>query len=280
MDNGALVVLPRRTLGRQAARRRRRGGASITVVICLIILALIFAGMLLAMRTARLLPDSHLNADGRDVIKLGMALIATLVALVLGLMVATAKGTFDAQGANVRQLAANLLLIDRILAEYGPEAAPPRALLRQAADKTQANLWPTDGSAPGSLAPDEARPEMQAFVAQVTSLAPLSEERDFLKRRALQATTDLANARLQLFVQGNSGLPPAFVFIVLFWLIILFGGYGIIAPCNATVVTVLLACSLAVAAALFLILELADPFSGLIRVPDEPLRQALSQMGQ
>lgn len=232
------------------------------------------------MRAARSLPGTHLNSDGRDVIKLAIALIATLVALVLGLMIATAKGAYDSQAASVRQMAANLLLLDRILAEYGPDAAPPRGLLREAGERLRTHLWPDDGASPRSLAPDEARAEMRALVADLIALAPANDGQHFLKARALQVTSDLGAARFQLYVQSGGGPSPTFVLVLAFWLIILFGGYGLIAPRNATIITFLVACSVSVAAALFLILELADPFGGVIRLPDEPLRQAISQMGQ
>jgi hypothetical protein len=122
--------------------------------VALVVASCVFGGSLLAMYAARALPDSHLSADARDVIKVGMALIATLVALVLGLMIATAKGTYDAQSAGVRQLSANVLLLDRSLAEYGPEAQQPRDLLRQAAELMLQRLWPADDSAPVSLVID------------------------------------------------------------------------------------------------------------------------------
>jgi hypothetical protein len=232
------------------------------------------------MRAARRLPQSHLTSDGRDVIKLGLALIATLVALVLGLMIATAKGSFDAQSASVRQLAGNMLLLDRLLAEYGPDAEPARGLLHTIAVKTEAALWPPDGARPASLAPGEARPETKAFLAALNGLAAVDNEQLFVKARSLQLATDLAAARLQLYIQSGNALPRPFLLVLATWLLILFAGYGLMAPRNATVVGVLLACSLAVTGAMFLILELADPFAGLLRVSEEPMRQAISLMGQ
>jgi hypothetical protein len=133
-----------------------------------------------------------------------MALIATLVALVLGLMIATAKGTYDAQSAVVRQLSANVLLLDRILAEYGPEAEHPRDLLHQGAELMPQRLWPEDGSAPVSLAPGEARAPMDVFLREVTRLSPQNETQAFLKTQALRMTSDLAQARFQMYVQGTS----------------------------------------------------------------------------
>lgn len=246
----------------------------------LLILLVAALGMVTAMLASRVVPQAHLGSDGRDVIKLGLALVATLVALVLGLMIATAKSGFDAQGTSVRQLAANLILLDRVLAEYGPEAAPPRELLKIGAVKLRQRLWPDDGGAPPSLEPDEARKEMHAFSLQLMALAPSDDSGRFLKARAMQLTTDLGASRFQLFVQGSSRLPGAFTVILAAWLFILFAGYGLIAPRNGTVVAALSACSLSVAAALFLIIEFTDPFDGAVRVSGQPITQAIIQMGQ
>ena len=252
----------------------------IAAAVALIVAACVFGGSLLAMSAARALPDSHLSSEARDVIKLCMALIATLVALVLGLLVATAKGTHDAQSAGVRQLSANVLLLDRTLAEYGPEAQHPRELLRQAAEVMLERLWPADGSAPVSLAPGEAHTQMSEFLREVTSLAPQDGLQQFLKAQALRITSDLAQARFQLYVQGTTSLPLPFLVVVVTWLIVLFGGYGLIAARNATVMIFLLACTLSVAGAIFLIQELADPFAGVVRVSDRPLREVVLQLGR
>jgi hypothetical protein len=247
--------------------------------VSLVVAAVIFGGSILAMYAARALPDSHLGADARDVIKLGMALIATLVALVLGLMIATAKGTYDAQSAAVRQLSADVLLLDRTLAEYGPEAQHPRELLREAAGLMLQRLWPEDGSAPVSLAPGEAHAPMGLFLREVTQLSPHDETQAFLKTQALHVTSDLAHVRFQMYVQGTSELPLPFIIVVVIWLIILFAGYGLIAARNLTVLVFLLAATLSVSGAVFLIQELANPFGGLIRVSGAPLQEVIAHLG-
>lgn len=247
--------------------------------VSLIVAFCVFGGSIVAMYAARVLPDSHLGGDARDVIKLGMALIATLVALVLGLMIATAKGTYDAQSAAVRQLSANVLLLDRSLAEYGPETRHARDLLRQSAELTLNRLWP-DGAALVSLAPGESRAEMSEFLREVNRLSPQNETQQYLKTQALRITSDLAQARFQVYVQGTNELPLPFLVVVVLWLIVLFGGYGLIAARNPTVLVFLFACTLSVAGAVFLIQELADPFQGLIRVSSVPLRDVIGQLGQ
>ncbi len=251
-----------------------------SAIVSLVVAAAVFGGSLFAMYAARVLPDSHFSAEARDVIKLAMALIATLVALVLGLMIATAKGTYDAQASAIRQLSANVLLLDRDLSEFGPEAQQPRDLLRDIAALMLQRLWPADGAAPASLAPDEARPQMQAFVDEITSLSPQNPKQQYLKTLALQLTSEIARARLQLYVQGGSALPLPFLVIMAIWLIVLFCGYGLIAARNPTVLVFLFACTLSVAGAVFLIEELVDPFGGIVRVSSAPLQDVTTHLGQ
>ncbi|MFO1152862.1 MAG: hypothetical protein U1E42_04215 [Rhodospirillales bacterium] len=248
------------------------------VAVPLILAVVVFSGSVLAMYVKQALPDSHLSAEAKDVIKLGMTLIATLVALVLGLMIATAKGTYDAQSAAVRQFSADILLLDRTLAEYGPETQPLRGLLRQSAELTLHQLWPEDGSDPVSLAPGESHSAMASFLRQLTLLAPQNETQGFLKAQALRVTSDLAQVRFQMYVQGTVELPLPFLFVVVIWLMILFSGYGLIAVRNPTVLVFLFAATLSVAGAVFLIQELATPFGGIVRVSGAPLSEVIAQL--
>ncbi|MFO1128821.1 MAG: hypothetical protein U1E66_10390 [Rhodospirillales bacterium] len=247
--------------------------------VSMVVVAVVFGGSILAMSVARLLPPSHLSAEAKDVIKLGMALVATLVALVLSLMIATAKSTYDAQTAAVRQLSADVLLLDRTLAEYGPDSQSSRALLRQSAELILGYLWPADGSAPASLAPGEARGPSEFLLREVTDLSPHSPTQEFLKAQALHLLSDMAQVRFNMYIQGTTELPPPFIIIVIIWLMILFSGYGLIAARNPTVILVIFAATLSVSGAVFLIQELATPFQGMMRVSSDPLREVIAQLG-
>ena len=101
-----------------------------------------------------------------------------------------------------------------------------------------------------------------------------------LKARALEITVDLLQDRLRLFTRQDSSLPLPFLVVLASWLLILFAGYGLLAPRNATVVTVLFVCTLSVSAAIFLLLELSTPFAGMLRVSSGPLRDALAVIGK
>jgi hypothetical protein len=103
-----------------------------------IVLGCVFGGMLLH----RILPDHHLNSDSKDVIKLEIALTATMSALVLALLINSAKGFYDAQRNEVTQLSANVILLDRVLANYGPGTKEARGLLRQTVAGMLDRMWP------------------------------------------------------------------------------------------------------------------------------------------
>jgi hypothetical protein len=245
-----------------------------------VVFACIAGAGLLAMAVARALPEHHLKPDSKEAIKYGLTLIATLAALVLGLLIAAAKGTYDTQTTAVRQLSADALLLDRILALYGKETGEARELLRRAVASALDRLWPGDSTRPANLAPGgEARADMEAFYEKVAGLTPKNEAQRALKARALDVTAGLAQTRFRLFAQKDSSIPVPFLVVLVFWLMVLLGGAGLLAPRNATVVGVLLICALSVSSALFLILELDRPFEGILLVPSAPLREVLARLG-
>jgi Protein of unknown function (DUF4239) len=242
--------------------------------------ACILGGALLGMILGRALPA--LSGESKDAVKLGLTLIATLTALVLGLLIASAKGTYDTQNSAVKEMAAKVILLDRTLALYGPETKEARGLLRRAGARTLDRLWPDDSARSADLAPGEARAEMELFYDKVAALAPAKDvaKHAALRARALDITTDLFQTRLRLFAQRDSSVPLPFLVVLVVWLVVLFTGYGLIMPRNATVLAVLVVCILSVSGALFLILELDSPFDGILRISSASVRDALSQVGE
>jgi hypothetical protein len=234
---------------------------------------------LAAMRVARRLPEHHLASDSRELVKLGLGVIATLTALVLGLLVASAKGTYDAQDAAVKQLAADFGQLDRYLALYGPEAKESRELLRQIVAATSERLWPGDGRRSGDLTPGTSREAGDLFYTQLAELQPKTELQRAVKGRSLDLAAGLAQTRYRMYTQRDGSVPAPFLVVLALWLVALFAGYGLLAPRNPTAVAVLVVCALSVSAALFLILELGRPFDGVIRVSGGPLQEALPPVG-
>jgi hypothetical protein len=247
------------------------------LVVSCVLFGCIAAAGLVGMLVARVLPGHHLAPESRDAVKQGLALIATLSALVLGLLVAAAKGSYDSNTNTVRQMAADVMLLDRLLAQYGTDTKEARDLLRRMAEVTLNRLWPDSGQA--DVVPGAARADADAFFEKLAALNPRTDAQRSLKARALDVINGLMQTRLRLFAQKDSNIPTPFLVVLALWLMILFAGIGLMAPYNHTVVVVLTVCALSVAGALFLILELDRPFEGLMRVSSSPVREAVSRLG-
>jgi hypothetical protein len=226
-----------------------------------------------------LLPEHHLDADSKDVIKLGMALIATMCALVLGLLIASAKGSYDAQSGEFTQMSANIIQLDRILARYGPETKGVRDVLRRTALSLDRS-WSEGTSRSAKLDSPETRAAGASFYEKIQELAPRNDFQRSLQSQALQIALDLGRTRSLLLEQAGSSIPTPFLVVMVFWLAVIFTSFGLFAPYNATVIATLFVCALSVSGAIFLILELDSPFTGLMQISDIPLRNALAHLGQ
>jgi hypothetical protein len=246
-------------------------------LVCLIVFACVFGAALLAMRLRAALPEHHLSTDTKDTVKLTMGLVATMSALVLGLLVASAKGSYDTQRTAVIQMAGKAVFLDRVLAHCGPEAAEARAALRQAMEGALAQIWPESSRQAAQLAPNLARSE--ALLDSIQKLAPQTDAQRALKSQALAIALDLGQMRWLLFEQSGTSISTPLVVIVVCWLAILFFSFGLFGPSNSTAVAALLVAAMSVSGAIFLILELDRPFGGLIRISSQPVLNALSQLG-
>jgi hypothetical protein len=244
-----------------------------------VIFACILVATLLGMVLQRVLPIHHLTKNSKEAVKSGLALIATLSALVLGLLVATTKGTYDAQSAAVKEMAANLALLDRVLERYGPETKDIRALLPKVTRGLLAHMWPADDGPPADQSLAEARAAGEAMFDKIAALQPKTDAQRMMQSRALELTIGLAQTRQRLLAQKESSIPVPFLVVLGFWLSVLFCSYGLLAPRNLTVCLVLIVCMISVAGALFLVLEMDRPFDGIIRVPSAPMREVLSRLG-
>jgi hypothetical protein len=221
-----------------------------------------------------------LSKESQDVVRLGMGLVATMTALLLGLVTASARSTFDAQDAALRTSAANILTLDRHLARYGPETQPTRELLRRAVAYRVEVMWTADDPARSGLTAGASTPPVEEIQNQILRLAPENDTQRWLKTEALRLTEEVVKSRWRVLGSGTGSVPRPFLVVVIFWLMITFASFGLYAPRNATVVAVLLLAAFSVAAAVFLILELDNPLDGVIRISSAPLSYALSQLGQ
>lgn len=230
-----------------------------------------------------MLPEHHLDDDTKDTVKLGIGLIATMTALVLGLVTASAKSSFDSMDASVKQSAAQVLALDRLLARYGPETGEIRKGLKQTIGVRIDVIWPRDASAQVEI--DPTRSGLVAVNeglvdAELRTLKPRDDVQRTLLARAVDVSETLLAAQWSSSTHSGASIPLPFLVILLFWLTITFTSFGLFAPRNALVVTVFFVCAVSVASAVFLVLELDGPFDGLIKVSAEPLRFAHRHLNQ
>ena len=223
------------------------------------------------------LPEHHLDAETKDLIKLGVGLIGTMAAMLLGLLVASAKGSYDARRTELTQMAAATILLDRALAHYGPETGAARGALKTTVGRMLELIWTTNGRDQGGPAP-QTRNEI--LFDKIQDLVPHSDSQRALQSQIESMVISLGQTRWLLFEQSGSSISTPFLVVVVFWLSMLFVSFGLFAPRNAIAVLTLLISALSVAGALFLILELDHPFSGLIQISSAPLRNALSILGR
>jgi len=245
------------------------------LLISLLVFAVIFGGALLGVAVRPLLSESHLQQDSKDVVKMATGLIGTLAALVLGLLIASAKTSFDQKTNQVRQMTAKIILLDELLAQYGPQAAPLRIQLRQSIPPLADRIWHDDRTAAGKPVHFESSAQALAFENELERLTPNDDAQRSLQSRAISAFTEGAQTRLLLYTQAGGSIPTPFLIILVFWLGAIFVSFTLFARTNLVVMTSLLVCALSFAGAIFLVLELDNPFTGLMGISSATLRSAL-----
>jgi hypothetical protein len=229
-------------------------------------------GMLVRIR----LPQAQLS-ESKEVIRLGAGLMGTVAALVLGLMIASAKNSFDSQIANVRQLAANIILLDELLEQYGPETSEARVMIRRAAAITVQRVWRENAGADRAETFSPSAAATQLFLT-VESLSPKNDLQRSIKPRILEVGTELARTRLLMFVHVDNPIPAPLLVIMILWLAVIFASFTLFSDANVVVATASLIYALAVSSALFLIVDMSQPFTGLMKIPSEPLKHVLPRL--
>jgi hypothetical protein len=250
----------------------------ITAITAVILFVCLVGITLLGRRVRRYLPEDHLSADSRDAVKLAMGLGATMTALLLGLLISSAKGTYDTVRTEVMQMAAKVAFLDRVLALYGPEAAGPRGELRDSVTDAVGRMWPSERSERAQLAPNQQLGD--AFYVAVHRLSPHDDSQRALKTEAANLMVDLGQLRSLLQAQAIPSITRPLLIALASWLVVIFLGFSVVAPPNATTTLALVASAFSVACAVFLILELDHPLGGLIRIPSEPMINVLNHLAK
>ena len=247
------------------------------LTVAFVTFALSFGGALLGMYLRNLLPEDHLREDVRDVIKLSTGLIGTMAALVLSLLIASAKGSYDTKTTQIKQITANIIQIDLELEQYGSDARNLRVMLRSAVPPLIDQIWNEGDRARASAY--SATAEGLELVKGVRQLQPGNDSKRELQTQVLNAVANLVQARLSLFTQSNNAIPTPFLSILIFWLAMIFTCFGLLVRSNRVVLVTFFVGGLSVACAIFLILEMGQPFTGLMQISSDAPRHALAPLG-
>jgi hypothetical protein len=248
----------------------------------IIIAAILFAGLLgvilLGSRLRRLVPAEHLNSDSKDAVKLALGLVATMTAILLGLLVSSAKNSFDTARSEVIQMSAKIALLNRILVLYGPQTANARRALRDSVAEGVHRTWPADGRHPVSLDANEQMGD--AVYGAISGLVPENETQRALKTESVTLMIQLAELRSLVQAQAVSSVSKPLLIALIIWLAVIFLGFTVLAPPNTTSTLALLAGAFSVACAVFIILELDYPFAGVVQIPSEPMIRTLDHLSK
>jgi hypothetical protein len=247
-----------------------------TLLTALIVFGCLVAAVLVGRAIRSLLPDEHVTSDSRDALKLAMGLVATMSALVLGLLVSSAKGSYDTERSEVIQMASKIAFLGRVLDAYGPEAAGVRAQLHDILEGAMQQLWPGEMRRPAN--PSIKIQEANAVYSAIQRLSPQNDVQTAAKAQAATLVIDLGQLRSLLAAQAVPSVSKAMLIILVSWLVVIFLGFSVLAPSNATTILALMVSALAVSGAILLILELDEPFGGLIGISSEPMLNALHQL--
>jgi hypothetical protein len=255
------------------------------LTIGLVVAGCTFVGSMLGMLAGAVLPKHHLSTESKDVVKVVMAMTATISALVVSLMISTAKTSFDDKDSELRQQAAYTILLDRLMAQYGPETREARIQLRGMTEQKLRAVWGEEvgGDSTTDLDLRVLRNEnfgIETLQERLLGLSPKDDRQRALKEKALDVSYKIAEGQWVLLEQIESRLQWVFIALVTFWLTIVFMSFGVFAPRNMSVISALFVGSLSVGAAIYIIAELDSPYGGYITISSAPVRTAIEQLSK
>jgi len=248
-----------------------------SVAISSIVFAVVFGSALLGMSLRTVLPKDHLSDESRAIVMIAMGLVATMTALVLGLLISSAKSSFDALSSELTGSSSKVILLDRILANYGQDSKEVRDLLRSVVANVLNQMELKHPADPPHVAVGTR--DMDAIYDKIQGLVPRDDRQRSIQAEALSVLKEIRQTHWLMYEQQSTSIPIPVLIILVSWLIVLFLSFGLYAPTNGTVVTSLLVSALSVSGAILLILELYSPHHGLIKISSAMLRAALTQLG-
>ncbi len=247
----------------------------IGVVVCVLTFLFGYGGM----RLQKLLPDAHMSSGARDMIGAVMGLIALLLALVLGTLVGSAYGFYATQKANTEIMAARAIQLDMAFKQYGPETAPLRAALKAALSQAHKAIW-IDNLDPRNYDIGHLVAGFERLNDGAAALQPKTPQQTAALPTINVSVGIIEQTRLLMSLQLASPISWPLLCVVVSWAMLLFAGYGVMAKLNGTSVMATFVGAFAVGSAVFLILELNAPFTGLFRIPAVALEETISVLGK
>lgn len=240
---------------------------------------LVFAGGLLGLLLNRRLPAEHLSKETQDVVRLGTGMLSVLASLVLGLLIASGKTTFDRSDSDVRQFSGIVIQLGGALRDFGPEAALALSHLRDYTTRTVRYHW-TGAEEPTEIEDPVAGNFLRQLRDDVIALPEVTSRQTMLRAQAWELFKTMQQSRWRIIEQGHNTFPPMVLWILVAWIACIFLSFGLNAPRNATVIGALLVCSAAIGCAIFLVNQLNEPFEGLIKISGEPMQTALAHISK
>jgi hypothetical protein len=245
------------------------------VNIGLIVFAIILTGAFAGWAANEYLPSYQLTEATRSLVSVSMAVVATISALVLGLLISNANASFVTRAGEVIALSADILRLEQMLRRYGPEADTARRTLRQYAEHKTADLFP-ENSQNIDLCNPLTYELLQQLEDSLLALEPANSRDQWWLGQAMTLASKIGDIRWLLAQQSAERTPKAFVGLLTFWLTSLFASFGLFGPHNLVSALALTLCALAVSGAIGMILELEQAFGGLLRCSPRPMYSALS----
>jgi hypothetical protein len=242
-----------------------------------LIFAIVFGGAMAGMALRRGLPPEHLGSDAKETVRLATGLIVTMTGLVLGMLVSSAKGYYDGQKSVVAQMSSQLILLNALFLDYGPEAKPIRRVAYEFVGDAVDRIWPKRVSGSSQLKPVNNGKRIEE---ELERLVPKDERQAATKAQMVFAIRNMKTAYWLMFLEAEqASISIPLLLVVTLWLVAIFVSFGLFAPSNSTVLMTLVVCAFAVSAAIFMIMDMYSPFSGILRISPVAIRDALDQMG-
>ena len=237
----------------------------------ILVFSLLLGGALLGKYSSPFLSPEHLRG-----VQLGVGLLTTMFGLLLGLQLSAGKTYFDVQEQDVTLMASRTILLDSVLAGYGPEARQARELLRFKVEDMLTHVWPEDSSAVSTWTPED---EIGVY-SEIEALSPQDDNQRAKRTLALGMAIDLQRSRWISAARIRSSTAVPLMIVETAWATLIFLSFGLLAPHGATGIISLALFAVAVSSGFFLIEEMNRPFSGVLIVSSAPMREALKHLPQ